>query len=156
MRSNEINWRDCIGVCTDGAAAMTGRQSRVVQRIKQVAPLAVSTHCFLHREALPTKEMEPSLHGVLVVAVKIVNFVKARATNSRLFTVLCVEVGADYHTLLMHTDVRWLSRGRVLMRLFSLKSCVTFLRTRDQTLQNFWMMTNGSLNSATFQIYSVK
>ncbi len=81
------------------------------QRIKEVAPLAVSMHCFLHREALATKEMEPSLHGVLDVAVKIVNFVKARATNSRLFTVLCEEVGADYHTLLMHTDVRWLSRG---------------------------------------------
>ncbi len=121
MRSNEINWKDCIGVCTDGAAAMTGRQSGVVQRIKEVAPLAVSTHCFLHREALATKEMEPSLHGVLDVAVKIVNFVKARATNSRLFTVLCEEVGADYHTLLMHTDVRWLSRGQVLMRLFSLR-----------------------------------
>ncbi len=104
MRSNEINWRDCIGVCTDGAAAMTGRQSGVVQRIKEVAPLAVSTHCFLHREALATKEMEPSLHGVLGVAVKIVNFMKARATNSRLFTVLCEEVGADYHTLLMHND----------------------------------------------------
>ncbi len=95
MRSNEINWRDCFGVCTNGAAAMTGRQSGVVQRIKEVAPLAVSTHCFLHREALATKEMEPSLHGVLDVAVKIVNFVKARATNSRLFTVLCEEVGAD-------------------------------------------------------------
>ncbi len=65
MRSNEINWSDCIGVCTDGAAAMTGRQSGVVQRIKEVAPLAVSTHCFLHREALATKEMEPSLRGVL-------------------------------------------------------------------------------------------
>ncbi|KAK3512279.1 hypothetical protein QTP70_003183 [Hemibagrus guttatus] len=65
--------------------------------------------------------MEPSLHGVLDVAVKTVNFVKARAINSRLFTALCEEVGADYHTLLMHTDVRWLSRGRVLMRLFSLR-----------------------------------
>ncbi len=96
-----------------------GTFSGVVQRIKAVAPLAVSMHCFLHREALATKEMEPSLHGVLDVAVKIVNFVKARATSSRLFTVLCEEVGADYHTLLMHTDVRWLSRGRVLMRLFS-------------------------------------
>ncbi|KAK3548121.1 hypothetical protein QTP70_004879 [Hemibagrus guttatus] len=73
------------------------------------------------REALATKEMEPSLHGVLDVAVKIVNFVKARAINSRLFTALCEEVGADYHTLLMHTDMRWLSRRRVLMCLFSLR-----------------------------------
>ncbi len=68
----------------------------------QAAPLAISTH------------------AVLDVAVKIVNFVKSRATNSQLFTALCEEVGADYHTLLMHTDVRWLSRGLVLMRLFIL------------------------------------
>lgn len=117
MRSNEINWSDCIGVCTDGVVAMTCRQSGVVQRIsKMLLP-------FLHREALATKEMEPSLHGVLDVAIKIVNFVKARATKSRLFTALCKEVGTDYHTLLMHTDVLW---------------------TRDQTLQSFWTMTNGS------------
>ncbi len=156
MRSNEINWGDCIGVCTDGAAAMTGRQSGVVQRIKEVAPLAVSTHCFLHREALATKEIKPSLHGVLDVGVKIVNFVKARATNSQLFTALCEEVSADYHTLLMHTDVRWLSRGRVLMRLFSLREELRDFLADKRPDQSFWMMTNGSLNSATFQIYSVK
>uniref|UniRef100_A0A672QSS6 HAT C-terminal dimerisation domain-containing protein n=1 Tax=Sinocyclocheilus grahami TaxID=75366 RepID=A0A672QSS6_SINGR len=121
VRSNEINWSDCIGVCTDEAAAMTGRQFGIVQHIKEFAPLAVSMHCFLHREVLATKEMESNLHGVLDVAVKIVNFVNARATNSWLFTALCEEVGADYHALLMHTDMRWLSRGRVLMRLFSLR-----------------------------------
>ncbi|KAK3559275.1 hypothetical protein QTP86_009939 [Hemibagrus guttatus] len=44
------------------------------------------------KDVLATKEMEPSLHGVLDVAVKNVNFVKARAINSRLFTALCEEV----------------------------------------------------------------
>ncbi|KAK3563133.1 hypothetical protein QTP86_016368 [Hemibagrus guttatus] len=44
-----------------------------------------ASHTWNLCEALATKEMEPSLHGVLDVAVKIVNFVKARAINSRLF-----------------------------------------------------------------------
>lgn len=96
-----INWSDCSGVCTVGAAAMTGRQSRVVQCIKKVAPLAVSMHCFLHREELTAKEMEPSLHGVLDGAVKILNFVKARAANSQLFTALCEEC-TPMHLLQRH------------------------------------------------------
>lgn len=35
---------------------LTDRQSRVVQHIKELAPLAFSMHCFLHREAFTTKE----------------------------------------------------------------------------------------------------
>lgn len=135
MKSNGINWNKCIGVCTDGAAAMTGRHSGVVQRIKAVAPRAVSTHCVLHRDALAARDMDPRLHEVLNNAVSIVNFVKARATNSRLFTALCEEVGSDHHALLMHTEVRWLSRGHMLMRLFSLREELhTFLSDKKPEL----------------------
>lgn len=157
MRSNEINWSNCIGVCTDGDAMMTGRQSGVVQGIKDVAPHAMSTHCFLHREALATKEMESSLHGVLDVVVKIGNFVKASATNSRLFTALCEEVDDDYHTLLMHTNMRWLSRGWVPMRLFSLREELhNFLEDKRPDLAEFFDNEKCLLNSATLQTYSLK
>ena len=83
-------------------------------------PRAVSTHCFfLHRDALGAKDFEPGLHEVMNNAVTIMNSVKARATNSRLFTALCEEVRADHHSLFIHTEVRWLSRGRTFPRLFS-------------------------------------
>jgi len=135
MSSNGISWANCIGVCTDGAAAMTGRHSGVVQRIKAVAPRAVSMHCVLHRDALAAKDIDPGLHEILNNAVTIVNFVKARATNSRLFTALCEEVGSDHHSLLMHTDVRWLSRGNMLTRLFSLREELhTFLSDKKPEL----------------------
>lgn len=45
-------WTQFVSVCTDCAAAMTGRKSGLVARVKQAAPHIVSTHCLIHREAL--------------------------------------------------------------------------------------------------------
>ena len=70
MTSNEINWKNCVGVCSDGAAAMTGKHSGVVTQIQQVAPEAKFTHCSIHREALATKAMPTSLKTVLDQSVK--------------------------------------------------------------------------------------
>jgi hypothetical protein len=47
------------------------------------------------------------LKTVLTEAVKVVNFIKSRATNSRLFSILCNEMGSE-HDRLLHTEVRWL------------------------------------------------
>jgi hypothetical protein len=58
---------------------------------------------------------------VLQEAAKVVNFVKARPLNSRLFVVLCEEVQADHKPLLLHSEVRRLSRGKFLKRLVLLK-----------------------------------
>uniref|UniRef100_UPI00358F3ED5 zinc finger MYM-type protein 6-like n=1 Tax=Myxine glutinosa TaxID=7769 RepID=UPI00358F3ED5 len=54
---HSLRWEDCVGVCTDGAASMTGRRRGVIKLIQDVAPEASWTHCFLHREALAAKEM---------------------------------------------------------------------------------------------------
>lgn len=52
IKDNDISWKKCAGICTDGAAACTGINSGVVKRIKDKAPNAKWTHCFLHRQAL--------------------------------------------------------------------------------------------------------
>lgn len=54
-----------LGVCTGIAAVMTGKHYGVVHQIKAVAPQVASTHCFLHRDALATKDMEPPHHHIL-------------------------------------------------------------------------------------------
>ncbi|MBN3312902.1 GRN protein, partial [Atractosteus spatula] len=61
------------------------------------------------------------LKSVLDEAVKIVNFMKSRPVQSRLFRVLHGEMGSDHVQLLLHTEVRWLSRAKVLTRLFELR-----------------------------------
>ena len=99
----------CVGVTTDGAAAMTGKYSGVIQRIKNVASNAVSCHCLIHREALAAQELDEELHGVMMSAVKIVNNIKISALDACLFEILCSEMGAEQKHLFYHTEVRCLS-----------------------------------------------
>jgi hypothetical protein len=44
-------------------------------------------------------------------AVQIINYIKASAKNYRIFTTVCEEMGSDHTSLLLHTEVRWLSKG---------------------------------------------
>ena len=118
MTEAGLSWQNCVAVCTDGAAAMTGRKSGVVARIKAVNPTLIATHCMIHRQALASKSMAPELHSVLNTVVTAVNFIKSRALQSRLFGQLCKEMGATHDSLLFHSEVRWLSRGKVLQRVF--------------------------------------
>ena len=51
---------------------------------------------------------------MLKEVIKMVNYIKARPLKSRLFTKLCKEMEANYENLLLHTEARWLSRGKAL------------------------------------------
>uniref|UniRef100_A0A9J7Z8E8 DUF4371 domain-containing protein n=1 Tax=Cyprinus carpio carpio TaxID=630221 RepID=A0A9J7Z8E8_CYPCA len=130
-----LDWKYCSGICTDGAAAMTGKHRGVVKQIQERAPEAKWTHCFLHRESLATKHMSPELHEVMNIAVKTVNYIKKNALNSRCFAALCERLDADHLQLLYHSEIRWLSRGCVLNRLFELRKEVhTFLEEQRSPL----------------------
>ena len=57
--SGQLKWSFCVGMCTDGAAAMAGRLSGLVARMKEAAPESQSTHCIIHREMLASRKMLP-------------------------------------------------------------------------------------------------
>lgn len=79
--------------------------------------------------------MPKELRVVLDEAVKTVNLIKSRAMNARLFSILCNEMGAHFHQLLLHSEVRWLSRGKVLARLCDLlEEVLLFLAEMDSLL----------------------
>ena len=100
---------------------MTGNVKGFISRIKAQNQNVRTTHCFLHREELAAKTLPKALSDVLDGAVDIVNFIKARPLKSRLFSIICEEMGAEHQSLLLHTAVRWLSRGKVLDRLYELR-----------------------------------
>ena len=50
-----------------------------------------------------------------------VNNVKGSALNSRLFKILCEDLGADHSVLLFHSNVRWLFRGNVTKRVYEFR-----------------------------------
>ena len=132
FHDNSISWDKCAGICTDGAAACTGINSGVVKQVKDKAPNVQWTHCFLHKQALVAKSLSEELHDTLNCVIKCVNYIKARPLNQRLFSCLCDEMGADHIGLLLHTEVRWLSRGQVLKRVYELpEEIVTFLNKQN-------------------------
>ena len=133
--SEKLNWSFCIGVCTNGAAAMIGRLSGLTVRIKEVAPECEATHCVIHRKMQASRKLLPELHSVFGDVVKMINLIKAYALNTRLFEQICEDMDAEHKCLLLHTEVRWLSRGKSLNRVFELR----------EPLQRFLLEKNSDL-----------
>ena len=97
-----FSWNNCIGVCTKGAAAMTGKNIGFQSKVKSATNTSVTfTHCMIHVEALVAKKMSTDLHEVLSVAIKIINYFKSNALNSCLFRNLCQDMDSEYQSLLL-------------------------------------------------------
>ncbi|XP_025207725.1 zinc finger BED domain-containing protein 5-like, partial [Melanaphis sacchari] len=121
IANHGIRWEKCVGITTDGAAAMSGYKTGLLGRVKEVAPQVKWTHCCIHREALVAKRLSEHMKTTLEEVVKIINFIKSRPLQSRLFEVLCKDMGSDHVQLILHTEIRWLSRGKILQRFFELR-----------------------------------
>ncbi|XP_012620727.1 zinc finger MYM-type protein 6 [Microcebus murinus] len=120
--SKSLNWKHCVGLCTDGAVSMTGRYFGLRAKIREVALNTVAfTHCFIHREHLAAEKLTPCLHKILLQSAQILSFIKSNALNSRMLTILCEEMRSEHVNLPLHAEVRWISRGRILTRLFELR-----------------------------------
>ncbi|KAM4565907.1 SCAN domain-containing protein 3-like [Odontesthes bonariensis] len=131
-RSPQI-WKSCSSICTDAAASMTGRTRGLIAHIKKENPDVKWTHCVIQREALASKKMSPELHDVLNDTIKVVNFIKSRPLNARLFRRICENMGAEHTQLLLHTEVCWLSRGKILNRLLELRAEITTFLTEHKS-----------------------
>ncbi|XP_076803440.1 zinc finger BED domain-containing protein 5-like [Clavelina lepadiformis] len=121
LQNHGIPWENVCGVCTDGAPAMLGCRSGFQRLVINASPKAIGTHCMIHRQVLATKTLPQEFQDTMKSVVSVVNFVKASASNSRLFSKVCSELDASNNVLLFHTSVRWLSRGKVLKRVFDLR-----------------------------------
>lgn len=132
-----LKWDKLCGVTTDGAPAMTGERkgmaSMVCVKVKESGGEAVRMHCIIHQEALCAKTVQ--LGDVMNTVVKTVNIIRARGLYHREFQAFLSDVDAEYGDVLYHSDVRWLSRGSLLQRFYSLRSEIDkFLKEKGRPL----------------------
>jgi hypothetical protein len=59
------------------------------------------------------KELCPELSEVMDTVIRSVNYIKTYPLKSRRFAEMCEEMGAQYQSLLFHSNSHWLSRGNV-------------------------------------------
>lgn len=139
MIENNIKWENCVGVCTDGARAMSGQYGGLQALIKTKAPNVKWTHCVIHREALAARNITPELNFVMEIIIKVVNYIKTRPVKARFFHKLCEELGAEHTSLIYYCNSRWLSKGNVLARVYELRNEIyTYLQTESHNdAQNF-------------------
>ncbi|QQP53813.1 Protein ZBED8-like [Caligus rogercresseyi] len=132
FEKNGLSWMQFQHICTDGAPAMIGVRTGFVTLVKSKWPHISNSHCSLHRYALASKTMPPELMSVLDSVISSINFIRGRAKNHRLFGMMAQEMGSTHTSLLYHTQVRWLSRGKCLARVFEMHTEVEiFLREME-------------------------
>uniref|UniRef100_A0A096ME29 DUF4371 domain-containing protein n=1 Tax=Poecilia formosa TaxID=48698 RepID=A0A096ME29_POEFO len=98
-----------FSVCTDGAPCMVGKnKGSVVLLCEHENRPILSFYCILHQEALCAQMCDGQLGEVMSLVIRVINFIVAGALNDRQFKTL-LEVGNNYHGLLLHSNVHWLS-----------------------------------------------
>lgn len=71
-------------------------------------------HCIIHQQALCAKML--NMKEIIDVAMQIACSAWARSLQRWLFCAHLEKADCDHSELLLHTDVRWLSRGKFLQR----------------------------------------
>ncbi len=160
VTENDIPIHKLVAITTDGAPAMLGVRSGFIALCRNDPdfPDFVNYHCVIHQQALAGKVVDFS--HVMTLVVKLINSIRAKALQRRLFKALLDELDAAYGDLLLHADVRWLSRGKVLQHFVDLLPEIkTFLFARNEDHKELsddvWLLDLGFLTDLTAKLNSL-
>ena len=138
MTDLELDWSKLVNITTDGAPSMTGATRGLVGHINRemderghTRPFTV--HCLIHQQSLCGKVLK--MDSVMKVVVSCVTFIRAKALNHPQFQDFLSDLDAAYGDVLYHTEIRWLSRGKVLERFYNLLPEINeFLLTKGKVV----------------------
>ena len=115
LRIMEVDVAKIVSITTDGAPAMIGRLQGMVTRLKEeMCPRILTYHCIIHQTVL-CAGLGDRYKSAMDTIMKLVNYLRATsALRRRNLKTFLHEVGAQFDDLLLHNNVRWLSKGKVL------------------------------------------
>jgi len=122
-----LQWDRLSSVSTDGASALTGvhkgLKALILQRLAELGlPPIPFIHCIIHREQLCIKSL--GMKDVMSVVVQVVNFIRARGLKHREFRSILEDIGSEYDDIPYYCAVRFLSRGKTLVRFIELRDVI--------------------------------
>ncbi len=124
-----IKPKQVVSITTDGAPAMIGREKGAVARLKEDNPELIAYHCIIHQSVL-CASLSDEHAEVMNTMMKMINFLRASSSyQHRMLREFLREVDANADDLLLHNNVRWLSKGRVLARFWSIRREVAYFLT---------------------------
>ncbi|KAG8237504.1 hypothetical protein J437_LFUL017538 [Ladona fulva] len=100
-----------VSITTDGASAMIGCINGFIAlcQNEDEFPALMTYHCIIHQQVLASKRLNTK--EVMDITFKIVNSIRGSSLKQRLFQ---LQLDEGQPELLLHTNVRWLSRGSLL------------------------------------------
>ena len=127
-----LDLKSVVSITTDGAPSMIGRERGLVGRLKEDHPDLISYHCIIHQSIL-CASFGGDYAVIMEKIMKLANFLRASSSlQHRLLRNFLSEVSGSYDDLLLHNNVRWLSKGKVLERFWSIRKEVQeFLRSQQ-------------------------
>ncbi|XP_067933174.1 general transcription factor II-I repeat domain-containing protein 2A-like [Watersipora subatra] len=136
----KIPLHKCKSVTTDGAPAMVGKYQGLIARLKKDMPSMLAFHCIIHQTVLCVK-LNYHIQQLMCKAMKMINFLRSQsALRHRKLKTFLKGSDATCEDLLTYNNIRWLSKGNALSRLWSIR----------QELSSF-LNTCKNLNARQFQ-----
>ena len=126
MEKFQLTFEKLSVLTTDGAPAIVSSKRGLVSSVKkEMDRLSLDTndlivyHYIVHQENLCAQSLR--LNHVMSTVVPCINLVKSRGLNSRQLKEFLNNLHSEHGDLVYYCEVRWLSRGDVLMRFYELR-----------------------------------
>lgn len=141
LNSSGLSLDKLAGITTDGAPSLTGKHSGLIKlirdKIKEDFPFhkMMSFHCIIHQQSLCKSSLK--FKHVMDPVISVVNSIRSKGLMHRQFQNFLEEVESDFIDVVYYTNVRWLSMGRVLSRVWSLQTEIVVFMDTTETCCDF-------------------
>ena len=160
VEKESLPLKKLVSITTDGAPSMTGKTKGFVSlcHANEAFPIFFHYHCIIHQQALCAKLL--NFDSVMKKVIKIINSIRAHPLHRRLFKDMQEQLKQRNTDLLLHTEVRWLSKGAALDRFWELLPQIReFLKTSGESVQclsdGSWLASLAFLTDLTQKLNEV-